>query len=148
MPSACLSANVGRRRSGSSLLLGRLPACIPDAERITSSAEADRADPGPARARLITEEMVASMKSGSVIVDMAAGMGGNVEPRGLQADLGQVESKPGSPRTAPRRPDGVGGPRPPGRRRPMLGHRPGSKWCGGRPSRLGSAAGTGRRLSR
>jgi len=34
--------------------------------------------PGRPAPRLITEEMVASMKSGSVIVDMAAGMGGNV----------------------------------------------------------------------
>src|SRR6476661_8273906 len=34
--------------------------------------------PGKPAPRLITEEMVASMKSGSVIVDMAAGMGGNV----------------------------------------------------------------------
>ncbi len=35
--------------------------------------------PGRAAPRLITAEMVASMKSGSVIVDMAAGSGGNVE---------------------------------------------------------------------
>jgi NAD(P) transhydrogenase subunit alpha len=34
--------------------------------------------PGRPAPRLITEEMVASMRSGSVIVDMAAGMGGNV----------------------------------------------------------------------
>jgi NAD(P) transhydrogenase subunit alpha len=34
--------------------------------------------PGRPAPRLITEEMVASMKPGSVIVDMAAGMGGNV----------------------------------------------------------------------
>ena len=34
--------------------------------------------PGRPAPRLITEEMVASMKSGSVIVDMAAGQGGNV----------------------------------------------------------------------
>jgi proton-translocating NAD(P)+ transhydrogenase subunit alpha len=34
--------------------------------------------PGRPAPRLITEEMVASMKSGSVIVDMAAGSGGNV----------------------------------------------------------------------
>ncbi|MGE9807205.1 MULTISPECIES: Re/Si-specific NAD(P)(+) transhydrogenase subunit alpha [unclassified Janibacter] len=34
--------------------------------------------PGRAAPRLITEEMVASMKPGSVIVDMAAGQGGNV----------------------------------------------------------------------
>ena len=34
--------------------------------------------PGKPAPLLITEEMVASMKSGSVIVDMAAGMGGNV----------------------------------------------------------------------
>ena len=34
--------------------------------------------PGKAAPRLITEEMVASMKPGSVIVDMAAGSGGNV----------------------------------------------------------------------
>jgi NAD(P) transhydrogenase subunit alpha len=34
--------------------------------------------PGRPAPLLITEEMVASMKSGSVIVDMAAGMGGNV----------------------------------------------------------------------
>jgi NAD(P) transhydrogenase subunit alpha len=34
--------------------------------------------PGRAAPRLITEEMVAAMKSGSVIVDMAAGSGGNV----------------------------------------------------------------------
>src|SRR3954464_15255003 len=34
--------------------------------------------PGRPAPRLITEDMVASMKSGSVIVDMAAGMGGNV----------------------------------------------------------------------
>ncbi|KQY57184.1 MULTISPECIES: Re/Si-specific NAD(P)(+) transhydrogenase subunit alpha [unclassified Nocardioides] len=35
--------------------------------------------PGRPAPRLITAEMVASMKSGSVIVDMAAGSGGNVE---------------------------------------------------------------------
>ena len=34
--------------------------------------------PGRPAPRLITEEMVASMQPGSVIVDMAAGMGGNV----------------------------------------------------------------------
>src|SRR5207302_4183195 len=34
--------------------------------------------PGRPAPRLITEEMVAAMKPGSVIVDMAAGMGGNV----------------------------------------------------------------------
>jgi NAD(P) transhydrogenase alpha subunit len=34
--------------------------------------------PGRPAPRLITEEMVASMRSGSVIVDMAAGQGGNV----------------------------------------------------------------------
>lgn len=34
--------------------------------------------PGKAAPRLITEEMVASMKPGSVIIDMAAGSGGNV----------------------------------------------------------------------
>jgi len=34
--------------------------------------------PGRPAPRLITEDMVASMKSGSVIVDMAAGQGGNV----------------------------------------------------------------------
>src|SRR5829696_4778063 len=34
--------------------------------------------PGRPAPRLLTEEMVASMRSGSVIVDMAAGMGGNV----------------------------------------------------------------------
>lgn len=34
--------------------------------------------PGRAAPRLLTEEMVASMRPGSVIVDMAAGMGGNV----------------------------------------------------------------------
>jgi NAD(P) transhydrogenase subunit alpha len=34
--------------------------------------------PGRPAPRLITEEMVASMRPGSVIVDMAAGMGGNV----------------------------------------------------------------------
>src|SRR5258707_8780719 len=35
--------------------------------------------PGRPAPRLITGEMVASMKSGSVIVDMAAAQGGNVE---------------------------------------------------------------------
>jgi NAD(P) transhydrogenase subunit alpha len=35
--------------------------------------------PGRAAPRLVTDEMVASMKPGSVIVDMAAEMGGNVE---------------------------------------------------------------------
>ncbi len=35
--------------------------------------------PGRPAPRLITGEMVASMKSGSVIVDMAASNGGNVE---------------------------------------------------------------------
>src|SRR5207245_6150574 len=34
--------------------------------------------PGRPAPRLITEEMVTAMKPGSVIVDMAAGMGGNV----------------------------------------------------------------------
>jgi H+-translocating NAD(P) transhydrogenase subunit alpha len=35
--------------------------------------------PGRPAPRLVTDEMVASMKPGSVIVDMAAEMGGNVE---------------------------------------------------------------------
>ncbi|MBE8167762.1 MAG: Re/Si-specific NAD(P)(+) transhydrogenase subunit alpha [Shewanella sp.] len=36
--------------------------------------------PGKTAPKLISSEMVASMKSGSVIVDLAAGSGGNVEP--------------------------------------------------------------------
>jgi NAD(P) transhydrogenase alpha subunit len=47
---------------------------VPDADIVITTALI----PGRAAPRLITEEMVASMKSGSVIVDMAAGQGGNV----------------------------------------------------------------------
>jgi NAD(P) transhydrogenase subunit alpha len=47
---------------------------VPDADIVITTALI----PGRPAPRLITEEMVASMKPGSVIVDMAAGMGGNV----------------------------------------------------------------------
>jgi NAD(P) transhydrogenase subunit alpha len=47
---------------------------VPDVDIVITTALI----PGKPAPRLITEEMVASMKSGSVIVDMAAGMGGNV----------------------------------------------------------------------
>src|SRR4051794_17110134 len=47
---------------------------VPDVDIVITTALI----PGRPAPRLITEEMVASMKSGSVIVDMAAGMGGNV----------------------------------------------------------------------
>jgi NAD(P) transhydrogenase alpha subunit len=47
---------------------------VPDVDIIITTALI----PGRPAPRLITEEMVASMRSGSVIVDMAAGMGGNV----------------------------------------------------------------------
>ncbi|KRF12386.1 NAD(P) transhydrogenase subunit alpha [Nocardioides sp. Soil797] len=48
---------------------------VPDVDIIITTALI----PGRPAPRLITAEMVASMKSGSVIVDMAAGSGGNVE---------------------------------------------------------------------
>ena len=47
---------------------------VPDVDIVITTALI----PGRPAPRLITEEMVASMKSGSVIVDMAAGQGGNV----------------------------------------------------------------------
>ena len=47
---------------------------VPDADIVITTALI----PGRPAPLLITEQMVASMKSGSVIVDMAAGMGGNV----------------------------------------------------------------------
>src|SRR4051794_10822657 len=47
---------------------------VPDVDIVITTALI----PGRPAPLLITEEMVASMKSGSVIVDMAAGMGGNV----------------------------------------------------------------------
>jgi len=47
---------------------------VPDADIVVTTALI----PGRPAPRLITEEMVAAMKPGSVIVDMAAGMGGNV----------------------------------------------------------------------
>src|SRR3954468_14503408 len=47
---------------------------VPDVDIVITTALI----PGRPAPRLITEDMVASMKSGSVIVDMAAGMGGNV----------------------------------------------------------------------
>src|SRR5215204_170851 len=47
---------------------------VPDADIVITTALI----PGRPAPRLLTEEMVASMRSGSVIVDMAAGMGGNV----------------------------------------------------------------------
>ena len=47
---------------------------VPDADIVITTALI----PGRPAPRLITEEMVASMKSGSVIVDMAAAQGGNV----------------------------------------------------------------------
>jgi len=49
--------------------------------------------PGRPAPRLITAEMVASMKSGSVIVDMAASNGGNVEGAGIAA----LWHQPGQP---------------------------------------------------
>jgi NAD(P) transhydrogenase subunit alpha len=48
---------------------------VPDVDIIITTALI----PGRPAPRLITADMVASMKSGSVIVDMAAGSGGNVE---------------------------------------------------------------------
>jgi NAD(P) transhydrogenase alpha subunit len=47
---------------------------VPDADIVITTALI----PGRPAPRLITEEMVASMRSGSVIVDMAAAQGGNV----------------------------------------------------------------------
>jgi NAD(P) transhydrogenase subunit alpha len=47
---------------------------VPDIDILVTTANI----PGRPAPRLITEEMVASMKPGSVIVDMAAGTGGNV----------------------------------------------------------------------
>jgi NAD(P) transhydrogenase subunit alpha len=47
---------------------------VPDIDILITTANI----PGRPAPRLITEEMVASMKSGSVVVDMAAGTGGNV----------------------------------------------------------------------
>jgi NAD(P) transhydrogenase subunit alpha len=47
---------------------------VPDVDILITTALI----PGRPAPRLITDEMVASMRSGSVIVDMAAGMGGNV----------------------------------------------------------------------
>ncbi|GAA3162487.1 Re/Si-specific NAD(P)(+) transhydrogenase subunit alpha [Blastococcus jejuensis] len=47
---------------------------VPDVDIVITTALI----PGRPAPRLITEEMVASMRSGSVIVDMAAGQGGNV----------------------------------------------------------------------
>jgi NAD(P) transhydrogenase subunit alpha len=47
---------------------------VPDADIVITTALI----PGRPAPRLITEEMVASMRPGSVIVDMAAGQGGNV----------------------------------------------------------------------
>ena len=47
---------------------------VPDIDILITTANI----PGRPAPRLITEEMVASMKPGSVIVDMAAGTGGNV----------------------------------------------------------------------
>jgi len=47
---------------------------VPDVDIVITTALI----PGRPAPRLLTEEMVASMRSGSVIVDMAAGMGGNV----------------------------------------------------------------------
>jgi NAD(P) transhydrogenase subunit alpha len=47
---------------------------VPDVDIVVTTALI----PGRPAPRLITEEMVASMKSGSVIVDMAAAQGGNV----------------------------------------------------------------------
>ncbi|MDN5893651.1 MAG: Re/Si-specific NAD(P)(+) transhydrogenase subunit alpha [Nocardioides sp.] len=48
---------------------------VPDVDIVITTALI----PGRPAPRLLTAEMVASMKSGSVIVDMAAGSGGNVE---------------------------------------------------------------------
>jgi NAD(P) transhydrogenase subunit alpha len=48
---------------------------VPDIDILVTTANI----PGRAAPRLITKEMVATMKPGSVIVDMAAGTGGNVE---------------------------------------------------------------------
>lgn len=48
---------------------------VPDIDILVTTANI----PGRPAPRLITKEMVASMKAGSVIIDMAAGTGGNVE---------------------------------------------------------------------
>jgi proton-translocating NAD(P)+ transhydrogenase subunit alpha len=49
---------------------------VKEADLIITTAQI----PGRAAPVLITDEMVATMKPGSIIVDMAAGSGGNVEP--------------------------------------------------------------------
>lgn len=48
---------------------------VPDIDILVTTANI----PGRPAPRLVTKEMVASMKAGSVIIDMAAGTGGNVE---------------------------------------------------------------------
>jgi proton-translocating NAD(P)+ transhydrogenase subunit alpha len=57
-----------------------LASFVADADVIVTTAQI----PGRAAPRLVTEEMVAAMRPGSVIVDMAASTGGNVA--GSQAD--------------------------------------------------------------